>query len=301
MELKIVDTLLLPMLAQEVTKPFNHEDWLFEIKWDGYRALAQIKQGEVHLTSRSSVPLNNSFPTLVQELEKVPLNVVVDGEIVLLNEKGKPDFQKLQNYRHNPSSPLYFYVFDILYFRGESTCDLPLIKRKQLLKRIFPWSEHIRFTDHVIGEGIAFFESIRKLNMEGVIAKKIDGLYYPGRRTSLWLKIKQNTTADALIAGFTQPSGSRKYFGSLVLAFQKDNQLVYAGHAGTGFDNSVLKSIYLMLYPLIISDSPFAFKVKTKMPITWVHPELTCEVKYSELTFDGIMRHPVFLRMRSTV
>src|ERR1035437_8762494 len=139
MEIKAVDILLQPMLAQEVTRPFDHEDWLFEIKWDGYRAIAQINKGVVHLYSRNGVLLDNTFPSLVRELEKVPLNIIVDGEIVLFNENGKPDFQKLQNYKHNLNCSLVFYLFDTLSYRGESTCDLPLIKRKQLLKRVFSW------------------------------------------------------------------------------------------------------------------------------------------------------------------
>lgn len=299
MELKTVNTLIQPMLAQEVAQPFDNEDWLFEIKWDGYRAITHLDKGKVKLYSRNNILLNNHFPSLIRELEKTTISAIVDGEIVLMNENGKPDFQKLQNYKHNTNCQLYLYLFDIISYKGESTCDLPLIKRKQLLYRIFPWSEHIKYNDHIEAHGINFFEAINRMSMEGVMAKKIDGLYYPGRRSTMWLKIKKNTTITAYIAGYTQPAGSRKYFGSLVLGFKKEGKFVYAGHVGTGFDNSLLKSIYMLLYPLITDKLPFIDKIKNKMPVTWVIPELECEIKFSELTSFGIIRHPVFLRIKS--
>jgi bifunctional non-homologous end joining protein LigD len=283
------------MLAQEISKPFDSNEWLFEIKWDGYRAIAELEGNNVRLYSRNNKVFNQEYPLIVEDLKKLQLKVVLDGEIVLLNSDGRPDFGKLQDYRNNTSLQLCYYVFDILYQNGENLCDLPLIERKELLRKLVTDSEVVRYTDHIIGDGKSFFEASRELNMEGIMAKKMDSLYYPGRRTASWLKIKHHNSREVVIIGFTKPAGGRKYFGSLVLAYQENDGLTYAGHVGTGFNDVSLKEIYEQLEPLITTKSPFRFKVPARTPITWVVPKIVCEVKFSELTKDGIMRHPVFV------
>lgn len=290
--------LIKPMLAKETGEPFDDKDWIFEIKWDGYRALAQIIHGTVQLYSRYNNLFNNSYPEIVKELSKIKANVVIDGEIVLLNEDGKPDFQKLQNYKNNQEYPVYYYVFDLLSLEGRTTFGDPLIKRKNKLKKILVKSDLVRYTDHIEETGVAFFDTIAKFDLEGIIAKKKDSGYYPGKRSSEWLKIKTHTTKDAIICGFTRPEGSRQYFGSLVLGLEENGHLEYIGNVGTGFNEHLLKEISAKLTPVITEKSPFSYPVRTKTPVTWVEPLFICEVRYSEMTSEHRLRHPVFITIK---
>ncbi len=284
-----------PMLAQETARAFDNNEWLFEIKWDGYRAIADISAGNVKLYSRNYKVFNNEYPVIIEDLKKITDDVVLDGEVVLLNSENKPDFGKLQDYRSNTNFQLCYYVFDVLYHNGKNISDRPLIERKKLLRRIIEDTDAIKYTDHIVGEGKSFFEVISEIDLEGIMAKKMDSLYYPGIRSSSWLKIKKNSSCPVFIVGFTKPTGSRKYFGSLVLAFKDDDGLKYAGHVGTGFNETSLKEIYSLLEPLITPKSHFNFKIPTKTQITWVTPQIQCEVKFSQLTKGGIMRQPVFV------
>jgi bifunctional non-homologous end joining protein LigD len=286
------------MLAEETVEPFDDKDWVFEIKWDGYRAIAEIEKGKVQLYSRNGNLFNNTYPIVVNELKKIKLNAVLDGEIVVTNEQGKPSFQLLQDYRNNIDKPIYYYVFDILSLGNKNTCDLPLLERKKLLKKLIKNKTVIKYADHIEAKGKAFFKAAIKQGLEGIVAKKADSEYYPGRRSGNWLKIKHHKTQEAIIAGFTQPTGSRKYFGALVLGVKENNSLKYIGHTGSGFNNVSLKEVYGLLKPLIQKGSPFNGPVQTNMPVTWVKPVLVCEIKYSEWTSDGRMRHPIFLHLR---
>ncbi|MGE5424618.1 MAG: non-homologous end-joining DNA ligase [Syntrophothermus sp.] len=290
--------LIKPMLAKEIPEPFNDKDWLFEVKWDGYRALALVIHGTVQLYSRYNNLFNRTYPDIVRELSKITSNVVIDGEIVLLNEHGRPDFQKLQNYQNNQEYPVIYYVFDLLSKDGKTLFDIPLLKRKEQLKKILPESELVRYNDHILEKGLDFFETIAQFDLEGIIAKKIRGLYYPGKRSGEWVKIKTHTTRDTVICGFTEPAGSRKYFGSLVLGLETEGRLVYTGNVGTGFDDRLLKKVYERLKPLITDKSPFNEPVRAKTPVTWVRPELQCEVRFSEMTSDHRLRHPVFITIK---
>lgn len=287
------------MLAKETEQPFDDANWLFEIKWDGYRAISEIKQGKVELYSRNGNSFNTSYPVVFNELKKLKDDVVLDGEIVVLNEEGKPDFQKLQHYEDNTQYPVCYYVFDVLSINGHNTYELPLTERKKLLKKILPKNPVIKYSDHIPGKGKAFFAAAKKKDMEGIMAKKAGSHYYPGVRTNEWLKIKNHRSAEVVIAGFTKPTGSRKYFGALVLGIRSGKQLKYAGHTGTGFNQASLKEIYAQLKPLITKQSPFTEAVKTNAPVTWVKPVLIAEIKFTEWTNDGKMRHPVFLRLRT--
>ena len=286
------------MLAKESDKPFDDKNWLYEIKWDGYRAIAEIEKGSVKLYSRNGITFQNSYPVVVQELKKIKDKVVLDGEIVVLNENGHPDFQLLQHYESNGNHPINYCVFDILSINDYDTCELPLIKRKKLLKDVIKKNDVIKYSDHILEKGIAFFNISTEKNLEGIMAKKMDSHYYTGKRTNEWLKIKNNKTQEAIITGYTDPGGARKYFGALVLAIKDRDKLKYVGHTGSGFTQQSLQEMWNLLQPLIQKKSPFDEKIKTNMPVTWVKPALVCEIKFTEVTRDGMLRHPIFLHVR---
>lgn len=289
---------IVPMLAKLANKPFSDPDWIFEVKWDGYRAIAELNGASVKLYSRNGLSFISQYPAVVFELRKLKLNAVLDGEIVVTDEKGKPDFQKLQQYgQHN--YPIFYYVFDCLEYNGKDLKHLPLIKRKEILHDILSRNDVIRYCDHYDEDGSGFFRSVKENNLEGMVAKKKNSAYWPGKRTDNWLKIKHHNTQEAVIAGFTQPRKSREYFGALILGVYKNGKLEYIGHTGAGFTGSLLKVVYGKLQPRIMRSSPFAGKVKVNAPVTWVKPELVCQVKYSEVTKDGILRHPVFMGLRN--
>ena len=286
------------MLAKESTEVFDSKEWLYEIKWDGYRAIAELSSTEIKLYSRNGNDFSQNYPLIVDELKKIKHDAILDGEIVVLNEDGFPDFQKIQHYEDNTNFPLCYYVFDLLMLDGKDIKHLPLTDRKELLKNVLPKNEVIRFSDHVMESGREFFNAAVQNNLEGIMAKKADGEYHEGARSNEWLKIKNHKTADVIICGYTAPTGSRKYFGSLVLGIMKNNILHHAGHAGTGYDEEKLKTIFTLLQPIVQNESPFAEKVITNNKVTWVKPEIVCEVKFTEWTKDEKLRHPVFLRIR---
>ena len=293
-----LDDYIPAMLAKETDHAFDDEDWIFEIKWDGYRAVAEVNKGNVKLYSRNGNSFIDSYPGVVTELKKIKKQVVLDGEIVVLNEDGQPDFQKLQHYDANRHLPLHYYIFDLLELDGKKLYNLSLAERKQLLQKIVPANHILKYSDHIEETGKDFFAAIQQRNMEGIMAKRKSSAYYPGKRTSDWLKIKHHNSDEAIIAGFTAPRGGRKYFGALVLGVYDQGKFKYIGHTGSGFDTKLLKEIYTQLQPLIIRQSPFDERIKTNMPVTWVKPELVCEMKFTEWTRDGKLRHPIFLRMR---
>jgi bifunctional non-homologous end joining protein LigD len=287
-----------PMFAKLGSKPFTNEEWIFELKWDGYRAVAEVGIKPVRFYSRNGLSFANRYEIVYEELQKLKEKMVLDGEVVVFNEEGKPDFQKLQLYSENRHLPIYYYVFDILNYKGKDVTHLSLLERKALLQKVLPKNDIIRYCDHVEERGEAFFKQIVANNMEGMIAKKKDSTYAIGRRSSEWLKIKHHNTEEVVIAGFTAPRGGRKYFGALVLGRYEGSELKYAGHTGTGFDDGSLKDLSKKLEPLISSKSPFNERIKTNMPVTWVKPVLVCNIKFTELTRDGIFRHPVFQGLR---
>jgi bifunctional non-homologous end joining protein LigD len=284
------------MLAKETESPFNKKDWLYEIKWDGYRAIAEIKDDNVKLYSRNGTSFNNSYPIIVDALIKMKINAVIDGEIVALDKNGLPSFQLLQSYNYD--SPIIYYVFDVLYINNKKICSLTLLERKQQLKKLLKKSAVIKYSDHIKEKGIELYKLAGKQNIEGIMAKQADSEYFSGIRTANWLKIKHHKSQEAIIVGFTAPKGSRMYFGSLVLAVRKGNKLKYIGQTGTGFNSKTLKEIYELLKPLVTKKSSFEEGTKIDIAFTPIKPELVCEVKYSEITLDGKLRHPVFLHLR---
>jgi bifunctional non-homologous end joining protein LigD len=296
--LKAMPSYVSPMLCTSAKKPFDDPGWIFEVKWDGYRAIASAGKTEVSLYSRNRLDLKKKFPTIAEAVKKLRLDALFDGEIVAMNGAGVPDFQMLQDNKRSRSGSLAYYVFDILNFRGRDLTGLPLIKRKELLEKIVPPSGKVRFSGHVSGEGVSFFNAAKKKGLEGIVAKKADSAYQPGVRSPNWLKIRNSPSQDCVIAGFTAPRGSRKYFGSLVLGVYEKTSLVYAGHSGGGFSGAALKKIYEKLKPLAVKKTPFAVMPPDEGAVTWVRPKLVCEISFTGWTKDNLMRHPVFLRLR---
>lgn len=286
------------MLAKSYEKAFDDEDWVFEIKWDGYRAIADLSKDQPLFYSRNGISFLSKFDKVSQDFKNQKHKMILDGEIVAYNENGRPNFQLLQQIGDNPNLALVYQVFDILWLNGHSTEELPLIQRKELLKEALVETDVIKYCDHIPEKGIDFFEQMKKMQLEGMIAKKADSLYIENHRTSDWLKIKFTNTEEVIICGFTEPRGSREGFGALILGKYIDEKLMYAGHTGTGFNTTSLNEMYERLKKLAVKTSPFENKPKTNMPVTWTKPELVCEIKYSEITKDGIFRHPVFVAIR---
>ncbi|MGZ3608325.1 MAG: non-homologous end-joining DNA ligase, partial [Syntrophales bacterium] len=287
-----------PMLATLIKKPFDHPDWMFEVKWDGYRAVAEIRDGDVSLYSRNRISLHQKFSPIMDSLRKFRFDAVLDGEIVVVDDQGHPDFQMLQGYPKSGSGHLLYYVFDLLYFQGHGLTNLPLLRRKELLKEMLPSTPNIKFSNYVWKEGVLFFNVVKEKGLEGIIAKHAQSMYRMGKRSRQWLKVKTHLTQEGVIAGFTEPRGSRKNFGALVLGVFQGDELMYIGHTGGGFSAKMLREIRNKLDPLIWKKCPFKVEPKTNTPVTWVKPELVCEVVFHGWTDEGLMRQPVLLRLR---
>ena len=293
-----MDEYIKPMLASLGDEAFDSKDWIFELKLDGYRAVAELRKGKVDLYSRNGLSFSERYPQIVEEIKTLKQDCVIDGEIVLMNDENRPDFQKLQDYEQNKNYPLIYYVFDILFLNKKDLRDLPLVERKEMLKKLIGENEIIRYSDHIEEKGIEFFKQVEKNNLEGIMAKKADSVYAVGVRTKEWLKIKNNHTREAVIVGYTEPKGSRKHFGALILGEYKGKNLRYIGHTGTGFNYDRLKDLWSLMQKYKAPASPFAEKIKVNAPVEWLKPNLVCEIKFTEMTRDGILRHPVFLRLR---
>ena len=286
-----------PMLATSTNRPFDRAGWLFELKWDGYRAIAEIEAGQVRLYSRNQLSLEERFAPLLAPLQRLGHDAVLDGEVVVLDEAGRPRFQLLQDYTKSRQGQLVYCVFDVLYLAGHDLRKLPLVRRKELLKQILPSDSGLVFSDHVEEHGKEFFNLVSQQGLEGMMAKDGSSPYLAGQRSAAWLKIKTEQRLEAIIAGFTQPGGGRKHFGSLLLGVYEGKELVYIGHVGTGFNEARLRDIGRKLESLVQPGCPFKKKPPANAPVHWVKPELVCEVSFREWTKDEVLRHPVFLRM----
>jgi bifunctional non-homologous end joining protein LigD len=287
-----------PMLATLTDDPFDDKDWVFEIKWDGYRAVAHAIKGKVKLESRNNISFAEKFHPVAEALEQFPIDVVLDGEIVAVNDDGRGDFQLLQQWQKTGAGELIYYVFDLLWIDGYDIRALTLAERKEILRAIVPETGIIRYSDHITGKGNEFYNLAVKQGLEGIMAKHAESPYTTAIRTKQWLKIKTHQRQEVVIGGFTQTRGSRKHFGALVLGVYEKDELIYVGHTGTGFTEESLTDVYKLLKPLIITTCPFRTKPKTNMPCTWVKPKLVCEIRFSEWTKDNIMRIPVFMGLR---
>jgi bifunctional non-homologous end joining protein LigD len=287
------------MLTTLVDEPFNGDDWVFEIKWDGYRAIASAIKAHVELYSRNNISFKERYTPVATALKDFSDDVVLDGEIVALDENGFSRFQYLQNWQSEQQGELVYYVFDLLWLNGYDVTELQLLERKKILQQIIPESDVIRYSDHVEKNGKEFFELAKQQGLEGIIAKNKNSTYDFNVRSRNWLKIKTAARQEAVICGFTAPRASRQYFGALILGVYEDDELVYAGHTGSGFNEKLLKETWSKLQPLITDKCPFAKKPKTNMPATWVKPKLVCEIKFQEWTHDHIMRVPIFMGLRT--
>ena len=298
-----------PMLATLVDKPFDEPGWTYEIKWDGYRAIALIKNGKAELSSRNVKSFNDKFYPIYEELKTWKMKVVLDGEIVSINEKGMADFSSLQGWRSEADGQLMYYVFDILWYEGKDLMKLPLHQRREILKAVLPQSESIKISENFETNGIEFFKLAEEMALEGIMAKKTESLYYPGIRSKDWLKIKTEERQEVVIGGFTKNENSAKKFSSLLVGVFKNKQLIFTGKIGTGFTMKLQNELMQKFEPLIISNCPFKNEPDVNQPsrfrpnppkaaAVWLKPELICEVSYREMTRDGVMRHPSFEGLR---
>ncbi len=298
-----------PMLATLVDKPFDDPDWVYEIKWDGYRALAFVQKGKVQLLSRNTKSFDKKFYPIYDLLAEWKINAVVDGEIVALDENGRSNFNKLQNWRSEADAELAFYVFDILWYNGKNLMGLPLSERQAILKAVLPTNEdRIRLSDVYSVSGTEMFAAAAKMGLEGIMAKRADSTYIPGFRSKEWLKIKINKRQEVIIAGFTKNAGTSKTFSALLLAVYEKGKLTYVGKVGTGFSDKKQKQLMSLFKPLITATSPFNKAIDVDKPSrfrqrmgakpTWLKPQLVCEVSFAEVTEDGVFRHPSFEGIR---
>ncbi|QED37942.1 DNA ligase D [Antarcticibacterium arcticum] len=288
-----------PMLATATKKIFNDPQWIYELKWDGYRMIANIKDGEADLSSRNGVSFNSKFSRLKRDLEQIPHNVILDGEVVIVDKKGVPDFQKLQNYDDQTLGELRFYVFDMLYLNGMSMLDLPLLERKSLIEEVIEGTYHTFYCDHMEGMGSTFYKRAIDAGMEGVIAKKANSRYSPGYRSENWLKIKAVQSTEAIICGYTDSESGGAVFGSLILGMYRDEKLTYIGNCGTGFSAAEQKKLLTKFKKLETAESPFKKKINLKGRTPhWLKPQLICEVHFTEWTKTGSLRHPVYKGLR---
>jgi len=293
-------SLVKPMLASPGTTIFNDKNWIYELKYDGYRALANINDGEVHLYTRNGISLNEKFRYIHDELKTLEHTAILDGEIVILNPDGLPQFNALQNYNEaSTKGLLMYYVFDLLHLNGHDTVDLPLTDRKQLLKELLPETSHIQYCDHVEAMGITVYNQAVEMGMEGVIAKKAASTYDINLRSPNWLKFKKIENTEAIICGYTLSEKKSRKFASLILGMVEAGQLTYVGTCGSGFSEKQI-AVMSHKFEVLQTEKP-VFEIGKHLKgrkAVWLIPKLICEVKFAEWTPSKVMRHPVFLRLR---
>jgi bifunctional non-homologous end joining protein LigD len=292
-----------PMLATLSADLPTGDGWLFEIKWDGYRAISDVVSGEARLTSRNGNDLTARFPSVARGIERAVRtpNCVLDGEVCALDERGRSSFSLMQ--QGKPDTPLVYFVFDVLEVDGEPLVDRPLTERRERLEELIDKrSKTVRISE-TFDDGEALLEAAREQGLEGIVAKRADSRYLAGKRTRDWLKIKTRWRQEFIIAGYTKGQGRRSgRFGSLVLAVRRDGELEYVGNCGTGFTEDEIDRLLAKLRPLERSSPPF--KTVPKMPkvkkgdVVWVEPKLVCEVEFAEWTHDGHLRAPAYQGLR---
>jgi len=314
-EQRPMPTVIHPMLAIPTARAFDNPEWLFEIKWDGYRAVAFIEDGRVRLVSRSQNDLTGQF----SELGTLPQFVkaeraILDGEIVALDDEGRPSFSLMQQRtgfqpgkRRLPRRegvPVVYYAFDLLYLDGLDLRRVALEQRKQLLQDRILSGGVIQFSDHHAEKGLDLFEAAKQRGLEGIVAKKRGGAYQE-KRSSDWLKIKITQRQECVVGGYTDPEGSREYFGALVLGlYDRQGRLIHVGQVGTGFDQKALKKMFGRMQPLKTKQNPFYGEIGGLRKVQFVRPELVAEIKFAEWTHEtaegGIkLRAPVFMGLRT--
>lgn len=300
-----------PMKATLVDEPFDDPGWIYEIKWDGYRAIAKVEKDNVELISRNNLTFNQ-FGPVNKALEELNIHAVLDGEIVALNEQGNANFGALQNWRNTKEAKLVYFIFDILWYEGKDLTGQPLSERREILKSLLPITHDIlRLSQAFETSGLEFFEAAKRMKLEGIIAKKTDSLYTSDARSREWLKIKAKRRQEVVIAGFTKNEGTGKYFSALAIGvYDELGTLRYIGKVGTGFNDKMQKEMIELFRPLVTKDSPFDVEPDVDEPsqfrprrlgaiATWLKPELVCEIEFAEITGDGKVRQASFKGMRS--
>ena len=297
------------MLATLI-EPFDQEGWLYEIKWDGYRAIAMMNKKSFDLVSRNAKSFNEKFYPVYNAIQEWGIHAVVDGEIVVLNDNGVPDFSSLQNWRSEADGDLVYYVFDIVWLDGYDLTQVALQERRKILEQLLPKGESIiRMSETFDSSASELLKAMHKMGMEGIMAKKPDSLYYGGGRSKEWLKMKSNLRHEVVIGGYTRNEGTSNQFSSLLVGVYTRGKLHYTGKIGTGFSVKLQKELMQRFKSLIRKTNPFSEDVDVNKPsrfqrtplnaaVTWLKPELVCEVSYAETTPDGVMRHPSFEGMR---
>src|SRR5262249_55057003 len=249
-----------PMLATLTAEPFDRPGCVFEVKWDGYRAIAHVEEGTVRLLSRTGQDFTRRFPPIVEALKNLKHDAVLDGEVVVVDNDGRSHFQLLQNYQKTGRGNLVYYVFDLLALDGVDLRDLPLVERKKKLGKLVAGLSMVRLSEHIEEKGIAFFRATQAKGLEGMIAKDGKSRYQSGARSRDWLKVKTHLRQEAVVGGFTEPRGRRKKLGSLLLGVYEATKLVYIGHTGGGLSSEQLADLRSRLDPLERKDSPFQVK-----------------------------------------
>ena len=293
-------------LATLAENPSADPEWIYEIKWDGIRTIARVKDGEVKLWSRAKREITGEFPELQALANSLNAReAVLDGEVVVLDQSGRSDFQRLQSRMgvRNPSArllqeaPVVYYVFDILYCDGHDMRHVPLLARKEFLGEVLRTGAVVRYSDHHVGDGKRFFEAAAEQNLEGIVGKQADSVY-PSGRTTAWLKFKTEKDVDAVVGGWTDPRGSREYFGALLLGLYDGDELKYIGGIGSGFTVEMQKRLWPRLQSLKTKACPFSEPPKTREKATWVKPELVARAKFSGWTEGVHLRQPRFVGLQ---
>ncbi|MEO6528720.1 MAG: DNA ligase D [Gemmatimonadaceae bacterium] len=309
------------MLADSRDEAFTSDDWIFELKLDGYRLLAAKRGSDVLLLTRNGLDYTDVFPEVARAVKALPHDAcILDGEVAVMDDQGKPSFARLQR-RGRLTNALEigqaavelsatFFAFDLVAFEDYDLRDVPLVERRRLLLEVVPKLGAVRGLDYIVREGELMFREVAKLGLEGIIAKKADSTY-AARRSANWLKIKAHRTGDFVIVGYTQPKGARAFIGALQLAEFVEGRLCYVGRVGTGMDDAMLRELIALLSPAIRRDAPChgmaitpgseplpSESIPETTTTTWVEPRYVCEVQYREVTPDGLLRHSSFLRLR---
>ena len=301
-----------PMKAKLVTAPPKDEAWVYEIKFDGYRILALKEGGRARLLSRNNKDLTARFSQIADAVAELAVKkAIFDGEIVALDDEGRPSFQLLQDSENN-GAPLAYYLFDVLQEGERSLRARPLAKRKERLTKILAGaSEPLRLSADLQGEPEELLAKAREFGFEGLIGKLADSEYEVGRRSGAWIKLKLHNEQEFVIGGFTPPQGTRAHFGALLVGYFEEKSLKFAGKVGTGFDEKLLRVLHQRMKAFPSKKCPFSNLPEKKSGrwsqnltpaemrrCEWVEPRLVCEVKFTEWTDDGKLRHPVFLGLR---
>jgi len=293
-EIQAMPKTLAPMHAELAEAPFNHADWMWEPKLDGYRVLAFVGK-DVSLRSRRGLELAPQFPGLAAELAAQGPNMILDGEIVAF-EEGKPSFNALQN----RGQSVVFYCFDLLHFAGIGLRNMPYVDRRRYLLQCLLPSPSVQLV-HASDDGLELYSAALAAGFEGVIGKRKNSKYESGKRSASWIKVKSTRSAEFVVGGYTKGKGSRAPLGALLVGYWEGGKLRYASHVGSGFDERTLAKVQARLAPLKRTTHPFAEKPQLHSPTVWVEPEAVAEVKFQEWTNDGYLRAPVFLRLRDDV